>query len=57
VATILPAVGEVDRRDLWVRVRSSVALAFLLTTVGIMLASAIGTALFLAGLALRDAVR
>jgi hypothetical protein len=39
------------------RLRSSVALLFLLTLVGTVLAGAIGTALFLAGLALRDAVR
>jgi hypothetical protein len=51
------APGEVDRRDLWVRLRSSVALLFLLTLVGTMLAGAIGTALFVAGLALRNAVR
>jgi len=49
--------GEVERRDRWERLRSSVALLFLLTVVGTVLAGAIGTALFLAGLALRDAVR
>ena len=53
----VPAVGEFERQDRWARLRSSLALLFLLTVVGTMLAGAIGTALFLAGLALRDAVR
>jgi hypothetical protein len=42
---------------LWQRVRSSVALLALLAAVGTVVALAIGATVFLAGLALRHALR
>jgi len=48
---------ELETLTLWTRVRSSVALLVLLAGVGTAVAMAIGTIVFLAGLALRHALR
>ena len=48
---------ELEAVTLWTRVRSSAALLVLLAAVGTAVAMAIGTIVFLAGLALRHALR
>ena len=48
---------EADGTTTWTRVRASVALLALLSFVGTVVALAIGATMFMAGLALRHALR
>jgi hypothetical protein len=57
VATGTLGAFELDQSTFWSRLRSSVALLVLLASVGTLFALAIGAAMFLAGLALRHALR
>ena len=50
------AVANLDRVGVLRRIRSGFALLLLLAFVGTLLAAAVGTLLFMAGLALRNAV-
>jgi hypothetical protein len=50
------AVVNLDRVGAFHRIRSGLALLLLLALVGALLAAAIGVVLFMAGLALRNAV-
>lgn len=55
-AVVSPEALDVDRVGALQRLRSGVELLLLLAFVGTLLAAAIGTLLFMAGLALRNAV-